>query len=64
VPCPESDCVCRLSCCVAGIVNVAVVEKDLKETLEFLAERHMHETGDCWALNQLQHSVPCAATQQ
>ena len=41
---------------MAGIVNVAVVEKDLKETLEFLAERHMQETGDCWALNQPQHS--------
>ncbi len=36
---------CRLSCCVAGVCNIAVKELDVKETLEFLADRHLHATG-------------------
>ena len=36
---------CRLSCCVAGVCNIAVKQLDVKETLEFLADRHLHATG-------------------
>ncbi len=34
-----------MSCCVAGNCNLNIKEEDLKETLELMAERLGHFTG-------------------